>query len=325
LGDFGADHRAERFSDLHNVGLRDVMNISSLFIPLDGSDLAENALPAAAFLAQRYGASIILFHVIERGARERIHESRHLTNPEEAECYLQEVAGRCLPAGLKVNLHVHKAASRSVSGSIAEHSREMQPNLIILCAHGSGGARDWLIGNIAQQVIARGSTPVLLLRPEKAPDPGASFLIRSILLPLDGNPDHQAAEEPAEDLAKRCKAALHLATAVPTPGTLAGEHAASGLLLPRSTAALLDLSEEGAREYLLHRMEKFQNTGVETTMEVMRGDPAVEIAHLTRRRQDDLIVLGTHGRAGSAAFWNRSTAARILARIKIPALLIPLP
>jgi nucleotide-binding universal stress UspA family protein len=46
-------------------------------------------------------------------------------------------------------------------------------------------------------------------------------------------------------------------------------------------------------------------------------------AELVRVRRDDLIVLGTHGRAGSAAFWNRSVAARVLAKIKIPALLIP--
>jgi nucleotide-binding universal stress UspA family protein len=300
------------------------MNLRLLLLPLDGSDLAENALPAAAFLARLYGSTVTLFHVVEKGARDRIHASRHLTRPDEAEAYLRDAAARFLPPGFSADRHVHTAAVRNVAGSIADHSRELPADLIILCAHGSGGARDWLIGNIAQQVISRCSVPVLLLRPSDAPQPGGTFPLRSILLPLDGKAEHAAGEAPAGDLAKKSGAALHLATVVPTPATLAGEHAAAGRLLPRSTAALLELTEESARDYLGIRLDHLRQEGVGATAEVLRGDPAAELADLARRRGDDLIVLGTHGKAGSKAFWNRSVAARILARTKNPALLIPL-
>jgi nucleotide-binding universal stress UspA family protein len=37
------------------------------------------------------------------------------------------------------------------------------------------------------------------------------------------------------------------------------------------------------------------------------------------------IIFGTHGRAGLDAFWNRSVAASVARRTKIPLLLIPLP
>ncbi len=39
-----------------------------LLVPLDGSHLAETALPAAAYLAQTLGASVTLVHIIERHA-----------------------------------------------------------------------------------------------------------------------------------------------------------------------------------------------------------------------------------------------------------------
>jgi nucleotide-binding universal stress UspA family protein len=299
------------------------MSFRSVFLPLDGSNLAENALPAAAYFARLCGASVALFHVVEKSARNRIHGARHLTRPEEADEYLREAAVRWFPAGAVVR-HVHSAAVRDVARSIVEHSREFHSDLIILCAHGSGGARDWLIGNIAQQVIARGSAPVLLLRPSQAPPPGESFSLRSILLPLDGLPEHERCESPAVDLARESGAAVHLATAVPTPESLAGEHAAAGRLLPGSTKALLDLRAEEARKYLLRRLEKMRSLKVNATMEVLRGDPAAVLASLVNRRQDDLIVLGTHGRAGSAAFWNRSVTAGVLRRIRIPALLFPL-
>jgi nucleotide-binding universal stress UspA family protein len=300
------------------------MTIRSLFLPLDGSDLAENALPAAAYFAQLYGASLTLFHVIEKGVTDRIHASHHLTRPAEAEAYLQEVAARYLPAAVTVDCHVHKTAIRNVAASIVEHSQEYDPDLILLCAHGSGGTRDWLIGNIAQQVISRGSKPVLLLRPSRAPASGASFSIRSILLPLDGLPEHERSTSLGEDIAGRCGASLHLARVVPTPETLAGESAAAGRLLPGSTAALLDLTEREAHDYLDRHRQRLLAAGLKTTIQVLRGDPADELARLVHTRMDDLIVLGTHGKSGASAFWNRSVAARVLGKIKIPALLIPI-
>ncbi|MGB7537367.1 MAG: universal stress protein [Anaerolineales bacterium] len=299
------------------------MTIRSLLLPLDGSDLAESALPAAAYLARLFGASVTLVHVIEQGARNRVHRSRHLTQPLEANRYLKEAAARFLPEEIIVKRHVHEAAVRNVARSIAEHARELRTDLIILCAHGSGGPRDWLIGNIAQQVIAQGPTPVLLLRPEAPPTTDAPYSIRSILLPLDGVPAHERGVALAEEIAAKCGAAVHLATVVPTPGTLAGELAAAGRLLPGSTAALLDLTGEEARAFLEQQGNRISKNGISVTTQVLRGDPADELAGLANHPQDDLIVLGTHGKAGSTAFWNRSVAARVLGKIKIPALLIP--
>ena len=264
-----------------------------------------------------------LIHVIEKGARNRVHNSRHLTQPLEANRYLKEAAARYFPEEMTVKRHVHEAAVRNVARSIVDHAREIHTDLIILCAHGSGGARDWLIGNIAQQVIARGPIPVMLLRPDKPPAPGSPYSIRSILLPMDGVPEHERGGAMAEEIAAKCGAAIHLAMIVPTPSTLSGELAAAGRLLPGSTAALLDLTEEEARAYLEQQRVRIGKTGLSVTTQVLRGDPAGELAEMANHRQDDLIVLGTHGKAGSTAFWNRSVAARVLAKIKIPALLVP--
>ncbi len=299
------------------------MSIRCLLLPLDGSDLAENALPAGVYFARLFGASITLFHVIEQGAPARVHASRHLTGVEEAEAYLEEACARYIPNGVSVERHVHALAARDVARSIVEHSAELQPDLIILCAHGSGGPRDWLIGNIAQQVISRGSTPVLLLRPSHPPLAGESFSCRSILLPMDGVPDHERSAALAEEIARRSGAALHLATVVPTPGTLSGERASTGRLLPVSTSAALDLAAEGAGAYLEGQRERLESAGLKAGTQVLRGDPADELAGLARSRKDDMIVLGTHGKAGSSAFWNRSVTARVLAKVDTPALLIP--
>jgi nucleotide-binding universal stress UspA family protein len=46
-----------------------------LLVPLDGSRLAETALPAVAYLAQTLNVSVTLIHVIERHAPEEITAS----------------------------------------------------------------------------------------------------------------------------------------------------------------------------------------------------------------------------------------------------------
>ena len=67
-----------------------------LLVPLDGSHLAEAALPAAACLAEHLDASITLIHIIERDVSGEIHGEHHLTTPAEANAYLEAVArARC--------------------------------------------------------------------------------------------------------------------------------------------------------------------------------------------------------------------------------------
>ncbi len=67
-----------------------------ILVPLDGSKLAEAALPAAVSLAQTFKAPVTLLHIIEQDAPEEIHRDRHLTEAREAEAYLAEIAKTCL-------------------------------------------------------------------------------------------------------------------------------------------------------------------------------------------------------------------------------------
>ncbi len=55
-----------------------------------------------------------------------------------------------------------------------------------------------------------------------------------------------------------------------------------------------------------------------------RGDPANAIVATAKRLSADLVVMGTHGRTGTDAFWERSVAARVVSRIKAPLLMVPL-
>jgi nucleotide-binding universal stress UspA family protein len=293
-----------------------------LLVPLDGSWLAEAALPAAAYLAETLEAWVTLIHVVEQDAPQEVHGDHHLTDPDEATDYLAEVAGRGFPPGVRVEWHVHTAPQRDVARSIIAHVDELSPDLIVMCTHGQGGLQTWLFGSIAQQVIALGMTPVLLVRPIVA-DAAPPFTCHRLLVPLDGDPDHEQGLAVAAGLIEPCGADMHLLRVVPTLDTLTSQEAASARLLPGTTSALLDLDEASAQTQLQHLVQRLEDQGLWATIEVRRGDPATVIAQVARREDAGLIVLGTHGKTGLEAFWSESVAPQVVNRTRIPLLLVP--
>lgn len=295
-----------------------------ILVPLDGSKLAEAAIPVAASLAQTLGAPVTLLHIIEEDAPPEIHRDHHLTQADEAAAYLTNVAERDFPLGVNVDTHVHTAVVKDVPGSIVEHATgEFQPDLIVMCTHGKSGVRDLLYGSIAQQVVVQGLTPLLLIRPHSSTSTG--FRLDKILVPLDTGPTHDESLPVAQQLARAYQSKIHLLTVIPTFGTVAGETAAASSLLPATTSALLEIQVENAANDLQEHLDDLKKTDLSATAEVARGDPVVEIVRLSEKLKVDLIVLTTHRKAGAAAFWAGSVAPNVVRRAHVPILLIPLP
>ncbi|HTP59885.1 MAG TPA: universal stress protein [Spirochaetia bacterium] len=294
-----------------------------ILVPLDGSRMAESALGMATTLAKRFGASLTLIHVMEKDAPSEVHQERHLVSAAEASVYLEEVSSLPALAGLRVSTHVHESQVSDVAESVTQHAAELAPDLIVMSSHGRGGARRLLFGTIAQQIISRGNTPVLVVRPSvSAREEGAQW--RTVLAPIDGNPAHEKGLPVATDIARAFRCRLHLLMVVPTVGNLGGMQGALSLLLPGATRVKLEMDSAGAREYVAEREKELTSAGVHAGCELSRGDPARAIVKAARRLSADLVVMGTHGRAGTDAFWAGSVAAHVVNRASAPLLLVPL-
>ncbi|MBI2758267.1 MAG: universal stress protein [Chloroflexi bacterium] len=291
----------------------------NILVPLDGSKLSEASLGPASLLAQTLKAHVTLLHVIEQDAPSEVHKERHLTRPDEAEAYLKDAAQRAFPSDIKVETHVHTAPVSDVAKSIIDHITEFKPDLIVICAHGHSGIRDVLIGSIAQQIVAHGATPLLLVKPDSP-----RFQLDRILIPLDPDSRHDDSIPVAKAFGATFGAKLHLLSVIPTFSTLAGEQAAAGNLLPGTAQALLDIKEENASEDLNIHMTELRKEGIKVFAEVARGDPARGIVKIAELSGADLIILTTHRKAGIGAFWARSVAPKVAQKTKMPLLLIPL-
>lgn len=296
--------------------------IKHLLIPLDGSRLAEAALPAASILAQALGARVTLLHLLERDAPPSVHGEPHLTEAHQAETYLSKLRQRAMAAELEVACHVHSPAVVDVAGGIAAHLRELHPDLIVMCTHGPGGLARLLRGSLAQQVVAIGPTPVLLVRAEAAAG-GEPLGLRRLMVPLDGTPEHEGGLDVAAELAKAGKGRLQLLSVVPSTPTLAGRDATLSRFMPGSTQALQRMAAAGLQTYLDGLQARLRERGIEATAEVCHGKTADLVVQKAVAAGADLIVLATHGNIGTRAFWANSAAARIQAETERPLLLVP--
>lgn len=292
----------------------------NLLVPLDGSPMAEAALPAAVYLAPKLPATITLLHILEREAPPEVHGHPHLRTPEEAQRYFDGLIQTRLPKALRVESHVHTSEVRHVPPSIEGHAADLPDCLVIMCTHGRSGLGSLMLGTLAQRVVAEGTTPVLLVPPDGPPE----FRLRRLLVPLDGEEVHERALPVARELARACAADLHLVLVVPTRRTLAGAGEPAARLLPRTTDAMLRIAQEEGREYLGRQVACWQAGGLAVTSEIRQGDPSATIIDAARRSEADLIALATHRKAGLDAFWSGSVAPRVASYAKRSVLLVPI-
>jgi len=292
-----------------------------ILVPLDGSGLAEAALPAAAFIAERMGARVTLLHVLEKAPPEEVHGQPHLRDEAGASAYLAEVAGRAFPPEVRVDVHVHGTPAGDVARSIVEHAAEFDHDLIVLCSHGRGRALNLVLGSIAQKVASMGTLPVLLVYPGDSGE-APSFVCEKILLPLDDDPEHDPIRPMAVDLAKSCGASIHLVMAVPRFFDLAGRRAVTSRFLPGATSRLLEFSADEARERLQQELEALREQGITATGQVYRGDPSQVIIEAAREAGADLVALATHGATGLAALIEGSVAHKVCSLCGLPILMV---
>ena len=295
--------------------------VRHVLVPLDGSVLAEAPLSAAAATATAFGARITLLHVLEEWAPQTVHGQQHLTDAAQAKAYLESVAKRPVFHDRTVDIHVHGARTGDVADSIMAHADEFAADLVVLSTHGEGGLKGFFFGSIALRALGRGRTPILMVNPTAAGE-ARPFVCRKILVPLDGSTTHEPALPVASQLAHGWKAALHLVMVVPTAGTLSGHKAATGILMPLATRALLDIAEEDAAAYVGRLGTALGAEGLQVEMSVRRGEPLTALLETAKAVEADLVVMATHARGAMDGFWSGSLTPKLMQRLDRPLLLV---
>ena len=144
------------------------MKLETILVPLDGSPLAEAALPRAVELAEGSGARLLLLRAAHAAALPGVDATEaQVRAVEEAEAYLAEVAKRLTGtrvANLETSVWYGPAAY-----AIVEGARLHKADLIVMTTHGRSGLRRLILGSVAESVLRGTTTPILLVRAVEAP------------------------------------------------------------------------------------------------------------------------------------------------------------
>ena len=146
-------------------------SIRHILVPLDGSELAEDALDPAIDVAQATGARITLAHVVATvtmlGPRSLTPARRKFrAEHDSAEAYLESVAAPLREEGLDVDTKV--VEGRTPAQTLSELADAIGADMIAMATHGYGGVRRALLGSVADKLLRASSLPVLITRPAAA-------------------------------------------------------------------------------------------------------------------------------------------------------------
>lgn len=144
------------------------MKLEKVLVPLDGSALAEAALPKAMELAQSSGAKLLLIRAAEAHRLPGVDPTEaQIKVVSEAEDYLAQVGDRLAAQGVK---DVETAVWYGPAPyAIVEAAHLNKVDLIAMTTHGRSGLGRLILGSVAESVLRGTTTPILLIRVAEAP------------------------------------------------------------------------------------------------------------------------------------------------------------
>ena len=294
-----------------------------LMVPLDGSDLAELAIPVAGTLAHRTGAKLHLVSVFQ--PMPVLADDEELTvnpglNQDLREQVFEYLKGTAEALGTTHGVETtYSVLDGAPVQALAEHARAKRVEAVVMTTHGHGGMNRFWLGSVADRLVRRVKVPVLLLRPRKD---ALQNEFHHIVVALDGLPEGERVLDPAMELGSLTREAwMTLVQVVEPPIALITRMA----LQPAHMApGWRDLREDSARSYLDQMAERVRNRGlhVGTEMITARG-VGEQILGLAQRVGADLIVVGTHGARGIERMLLGSVADKVIRGASQAVLVVP--
>lgn len=284
--------------------------MARIVVPLDESELAEQAVPWAAALARAFGFDVHLVGVwtYDEGIWQRAGVKREADPQAIANAitgYLDRVAASPPLAGLTVTTEAR-------IGNVAEQVRDVasgaDTRFVVMTSHGRGGFKRLVQGSVADALVRTLALPILIVRPG-SPEP----TIGRLLVTLDGSETSEGALAPARELANAAGAEVHLLRVV----NPIAEVAWTGIGPAPDLSEITEQYTEAAKAYLQAKVLPGE------AWDVYYGRPLDAVLEYAKVKSCDVIVMGTHGRGGITRLALGSTADAVTRAADRPVLLIP--
>jgi nucleotide-binding universal stress UspA family protein len=140
-----------------------------ILLPLDGSPLAEQALPHATAIAECFQSELVLLRVLVPLSRPPTTADAALRRAEQAAVvYSREYLDRVVTVVQERGITVQRD---TVEGrphfQIIQYAETNQIDLIVMSTRGQSGLSRWLMGSVSDRVVRGANVPVLMVRARK--------------------------------------------------------------------------------------------------------------------------------------------------------------
>ena len=155
----------------------DNVDVTTVLVPLDGSELSEESLPHAASVAAGLGARIMLLQVTAtadfyRRYMDRSPTAGELMSPEDlvqadSDDALASLAGASRRLAQEFGFGGEVVVSHLQGQNPAEAIVEMagsEPTMIVMTTHGRSGINRLVLGSVTDRVVRHANVPVLVVR-----------------------------------------------------------------------------------------------------------------------------------------------------------------
>lgn len=273
--------------------------LRTILVPLDGSELSQTVLgPLRRLLSPRVAppgsgrqTSLVLLHVVVglHGAGE--------VEFSGAQRWLERTRQQLEAQGLAASVRL---ARGDPVEQIVASAAALGADLVAMATHGRTGAARLVRGSVAEGVLRRCATPLLLVNPHIVATASASSPLERLLLAHDGSGASGQIGGIAALLARR---------------------AGAEVILARIADPVDEGSPEASRAHRgsLERAALALGEGIEARGALAFGrSPAEALLDMAARERVELIAMTTHGRSGLARAWLGSVAEEVVRHAVVP-------
>ncbi|HEX6737125.1 MAG TPA: universal stress protein [Vicinamibacteria bacterium] len=142
--------------------------IGTIAVPLDGSPLAEQALPYAVTLARATRASLVLAWLAPASTRAAVYwPAARAWGRREPAAYLRQLAAELMAGGLDVRTSACGLSAGERDAAVTEAVLRWRANLVVVATDEGGAGRS---GDEVERILLRRGIPVLRV-PVRDPAP----------------------------------------------------------------------------------------------------------------------------------------------------------
>ena len=310
---------------------------SNIIVPLDGSELSAQALPAARLMAPAVqpGGVLTLLRAFSEvpnwqasGAQGRYRAAIAAAEHDRITAFLRGEKRRL--EGLGVNLPIRLAAREgSAAEVIVNHARQDADALIVMSTHGRSGISRMVAGSVTAKVVRAAENPTLIVRCGADDCPVVPYAIDHIIVPLDGSAFAEQALPFAARLAHQFGARIHLLRSTHnaeyfrthTEWTRLDGEAGFYFGSPdQMSAGLVTVSHGYLQSQAMELERRYGVSGVAVAHSLLH--PADAVVEQALRLDNALTLMTTHGRRGVGRALLGSVADRVVRHSPAPTLLL---